>query len=114
VATGLLDVIAQSRFPSSVKSTMREDLLENVSLLNQRWAERIVWENEPVIVDNDRYIASFQIRDLLTGDKVRAPGALRDLAYRKSLFFLSAPHRMREQINRALERHLMWRFKPKS
>ena len=113
-AHGLLDVIRESALSSDIKATLREDLLEHVSFVNQRWADRIVAENEPFVIDNDRLLASFQIRDLLMGVPVRAPETLRDHAYRKSISGLSAAHRLRKETQRTLDRHLLWRFRPKT
>ena len=112
-AKGLLDAIDECALSSDNKTILREDLLENVSFANQRWADRIAWENEPIIVDHDRYLASFQIRDLLTGMPVRAPETLRGPAYRKSASSLSGARRLQQEIHRVLDRHVMWRFRSK-
>jgi len=111
LATKLLGAIDKADCSNGVKKRLREDLLENVSFANQTWADQIVAENRPNVVSDNRLVASFQIRDLLAGRPVRAPEALREAEFRKSLTGLSAAVRLRRNIRRTLDRHVMWRFR---
>ena len=118
LAYDLLDLIGESAFSPSIKTILRDDFLENVSFANQLWASRIAIENQPSVhAGDDRYLASIQIRDLLARVPPRAPEELRELrelAFEKYLSDLSAPRRLHHRIQRVLNRHLFWRFRPKA
>jgi len=122
LATNLLEIIEEAAMSPSLKASLRDDLLENVSFANQSWANKIFTENRAIFESDDRYLASIRIRDLLAGVPVRAPEEVRKLAfskYRQVLSGLSAPNRLRhrlqrllERFQRVLDRHLLWRFRP--
>jgi glycosyltransferase involved in cell wall biosynthesis len=118
LAYDLLDLIGESVFSPSIKTILRDDFLENVSFANQSWASTIAMENQlSVRAGDDRHLTSIQIRDLLARLPPRAPEELRELrelAFEKYLSDLSAPGRLYRRIQRVLNRHLFWRFRPKA
>jgi glycosyltransferase involved in cell wall biosynthesis len=123
LAKNLLAVIEESSNPPSIKTILREDLLENVSFANHLWANKICTENQSLLQNSNRYLASVQIRDLFARAPARAPEQLRELADRKYQDFLSGLSvldRVRHRtplfvagVQRLLDRHLLWRFRSK-
>ena len=113
LANSLLRLIEESSFPVGTKSVLREDLLENVSFANQTWAKQILSEHRTILQPDNRYLASVQIRDLLTGVGTSSPKDLQERAYLKRLSSSSRPHRIRLRAERVLDRHFSWRFRSK-
>jgi hypothetical protein len=66
LAVQLLETIENAALSSDVRADLREDLLNNVSYKNARWANQIIAENPTMIEGTDLYLADVAVRALLT------------------------------------------------